>query len=74
MRASLSGMNEIDRKTPARLCPICRKPADMTVRPFCSKRCADIDLNRWLGGVYAVPVKDEDDGERPPESDPGGNA
>jgi endogenous inhibitor of DNA gyrase (YacG/DUF329 family) len=39
---------------------------DEKYRPFCSKRCADIDLNRWLSGVYAVPVKDDEDedGER----------
>ena len=30
-------------------------------RPFCSKRCADVDLNRWLSGVYAVPVIEDDD-------------
>lgn len=30
-------------------------------RPFCSKRCADVDLNRWLSGVYAVPIKPEED-------------
>ena len=47
-------------------CPVCGKPADEKYRPFCSKRCADIDLNRWLSGVYAVPVKEEEDedGER----------
>jgi hypothetical protein len=39
-------------------------------RPFCSRRCADVDLNRWLSGVYAVPVKDEEDedGTPPPAS------
>jgi endogenous inhibitor of DNA gyrase (YacG/DUF329 family) len=54
-------------------CPICRKPAVERFRPFCSKRCADIDLNRWLKGVYAVPVKEEagEDGERPPEGEAG---
>jgi uncharacterized protein len=31
-------------------------------RPFCSKRCADVDLNRWLSGVYAVPVVEDDEG------------
>jgi len=69
-------MDEIARKAPAPLCPICGKPADAAVRPFCSKRCADIDLNRWLSGVYAVPVKEEDDedGERPPDNDPGETA
>jgi hypothetical protein len=38
-------------------------------QPFCSKRCADIDLHRWLGGVYAIPAADdeEDPAERPPE-------
>ncbi|MDP2409351.1 MAG: DNA gyrase inhibitor YacG [Pseudolabrys sp.] len=62
-------MNEIDRRISAAPCPICRKPMDAAFKPFCSKRCADIDLNRWLSGVYAVPVtEDEDeDGERPAE-------
>ncbi len=37
-------------------CPICRRhPAEPQFRPFCSKRCADVDLQRWLGGVYAIP-------------------
>jgi endogenous inhibitor of DNA gyrase (YacG/DUF329 family) len=31
------------------------------IRPFCSKRCADIDLHRWLGGVYAIPAAGEPD-------------
>jgi uncharacterized protein len=66
-------MNEIDRKISARTCPICGKPADEPFRPFCSKRCADIDLNRWLSGVYAVPVKDDEDedGARPGEQEGG---
>ena len=57
-------------KTPPR-CAICAKPQDAKYRPFCSKRCADIDLNRWLSGVYAVPVREEEDedGERPPEGE-----
>ena len=42
------------KKTKAR-CPICRKPAEEAWRPFCSKRCADVDLGRWLGGRYAIP-------------------
>ncbi len=36
-------------------CPICGKPVVQDFKPFCSKRCADIDLGRWLGGRYAVP-------------------
>lgn len=37
-------------------CPICAKPADPEYRPFCSKRCADVDLQRWLTDGYAIPV------------------
>ena len=36
-------------------CPICSKPADKAFRPFCSRRCADVDLSRWLKGSYAIP-------------------
>ena len=43
-------------------CPICGKPAQHEFRPFCSKRCADVDLNRWLGGVYRIETN-EGDGE-----------
>lgn len=42
-------------------CPICGKSADKTHVPFCSKRCADIDLGKWFKGFYAVPVVEEDD-------------
>ena len=66
-------MNEIDRKTSAARCPLCGKATEPAFKPFCSKRCADIDLNRWLSGVYAVPVKEDEDedGERPAEGDAG---
>jgi hypothetical protein len=37
-------------------CPICAKPLVDKFRPFCSRRCADVDLNRWLSGLYAVPA------------------
>jgi endogenous inhibitor of DNA gyrase (YacG/DUF329 family) len=49
-------------------CPICGKPATARERPFCSPRCADVDLGRWLTGQYRVPgpsleeVEDEADG------------
>lgn len=47
-------------------CPICGKPADAATHPFCSRRCADIDLGRWLTGRYVVPgdVTDTDDPEK----------
>jgi endogenous inhibitor of DNA gyrase (YacG/DUF329 family) len=47
-------------------CPICGKLPIQKFRPFCSKRCADVDLNRWFKGVYTVPVteNDEEDGDQ----------
>lgn len=48
-------------------CPICGRPTDPALRPFCSHRCADVDLGRWLGGVYRVEsaetLDESDDGE-----------
>jgi hypothetical protein len=44
-------------------CPLCGKPVDKRYRPFCSKRCADVDLNRWLSGVYVVAGRDEEGNE-----------
>ena len=42
-------------------CPICGKPASETSRPFCSERCRQVDLNRWLSDSYAIPGKEDDD-------------
>jgi endogenous inhibitor of DNA gyrase (YacG/DUF329 family) len=36
-------------------CPICRRPAEPAASPFCSRRCADLDLGRWLTAHYAIP-------------------
>jgi endogenous inhibitor of DNA gyrase (YacG/DUF329 family) len=36
-------------------CPVCARPKVHEFRPFCSRRCADIDLSRWLRGSYAIP-------------------
>jgi len=49
----------------ARPCPICGKPSSEATRPFCSSRCRDVDLNRWLSGRYVVPGRDNEgeDGE-----------
>jgi len=44
-------------------CPICRKPAAEKFQPFCSRRCANVDLNRWLSGVYTVPTEEAEGGE-----------
>jgi len=61
---------------PSKKCPICGKPAVRAFRPFCSRRCADVDLNRWLSGVYVVPVtEDEEEDERRDDTAPrAGNA
>jgi len=62
-----------DRPVPLRAvriqaqCPVCGKPADEKYRPFCSKRCADIDLGRWLKESYRVPTDETPgDGDEPP--------
>ena len=47
----------------SRPCPICKRPRDERFRPFCSKRCADVDLHHWLTGSYAIPVVEMDDDE-----------
>lgn len=47
-------------------CPICGSPSEMGTRPFCSKRCRDVDLSRWLKGSYAIPggqAEADEDGE-----------
>jgi len=43
-------------------CPICGKPPQPEYRPFCSRRCADVDLQRWLTGRYAVPAEEDEGG------------
>ena len=43
-------------------CPMCGKSTVHAFRPFCSRRCADIDLGRWLTGAYAVPAVEDPDG------------
>jgi uncharacterized protein len=50
-------------------CPICGRPTDLHYRPFCSRRCADVDLSRWLRGAYAVPdeAESEDGNTAEPE-------
>ncbi len=56
-----------------RNCPICGKPAAERFRPFCSKRCADVDLHRWFSGRYAVPAieQEEEEGARPEDEENG---
>lgn len=50
-------------------CPLCHGPVREEYKPFCSRRCADLDLRRWLSGRYAIPAarEDEDDNDRGPD-------
>ena len=54
-------------------CPICGKPADDKVKPFCSARCRQVDLNRWLSESYRIPGAErpggEEDGKNQSESE-----
>ena len=45
---------------PRKPCPICSRQSKQAYHPFCSARCADVDLNRWLSGGYAIPVVDDE--------------
>jgi len=53
-------MSENENKTGGK-CPVCGETGAERFRPFCSKRCADVDLSRWLGGKYSVPVVELDE-------------
>ena len=63
------------RKTtspPPTQCPTCGKPSTPASRPFCSGRCADVDLQGWLSERYAIPVAkahDEDEPDDPAAGD-----
>ena len=51
-------------------CPICTKASDANYRPFCSRRCADIDLGKWLTERYIVPPAQEGDVPEPDDKPP----
>ena len=50
-------------------CPICQRKVDPAYRPFCSRRCADVDLGRWLTGGYAIPAEAAKEDETGPAED-----
>jgi endogenous inhibitor of DNA gyrase (YacG/DUF329 family) len=52
-------------------CPICGKATEEKFKPFCSKRCADVDLHRWLSGSYAIPVTEDEEEDEPRQEDDG---
>ena len=49
-------------------CPICAQEPDPKYKPFCSRRCADIDLGKWLNGSYAIPADVTDEERDDPET------
>jgi endogenous inhibitor of DNA gyrase (YacG/DUF329 family) len=59
-------MTDRDTHEQPKPCAICGKPQDERLRPFCSRRCADVDLHRWLSGAYAVPAVEDDDEDGQP--------
>ncbi|WP_428375278.1 DNA gyrase inhibitor YacG [Lichenicoccus sp.] len=66
-------MNDPSPPAAAAPCPICGRPAMPTTRPFCSKRCAEVDLGRWFSGTYRVPSTrlepEDEDADRLPAGD-----
>lgn len=50
-------------------CPICKKPSAPDYRPFCSKRCADVDLHRWLSEGYVMPGSEDEEPPTPDEAE-----
>jgi uncharacterized protein len=58
---SAEGSGKGSAKESVKPCPICGKPSVEASRPFCSERCRDVDLNRWLSNSYAIPAAEDDD-------------
>jgi uncharacterized protein len=60
----------VENSKPAvRRCPICKSPAAAGFKPFCSKRCSDIDLGKWFTNAYAIPgAESDDEAESPPDA------
>jgi uncharacterized protein len=56
-------MREANDNRPRRRCPICGRPPDPAHRPFCSPRCKDVDLGRWLTGSYVIQTNEEPEAE-----------
>ena len=64
IRACGTDIGAMSEATPHRrpaCCPICGRPTVQEFRPFCSARCADVDLNRWLSGAYVILGADNDE-------------
>ncbi len=62
---SKAGTKPDTRLKTAKGCPVCGKPVEAASRPFCSERCRNVDLGRWLSGSYVIPASDEEDEGEP---------
>ncbi len=60
LKMGQSNPNRALRMPPGSRCPICSGSSEVSFRPFCSRRCADVDLSRWLRGAYAIPGGQQD--------------
>ncbi|MBL8807901.1 MAG: DNA gyrase inhibitor YacG [Rhodospirillales bacterium] len=59
----MSQVVKLERKPPKAVCPMCRRPSAAAYRPFCSARCKDEDMRRWLEGGYRIPTSETSDGD-----------
>lgn len=62
-KKAASNVEPLRRKRP---CPECGRPSARASYPFCSERCRNVDLRRWLTGSYAIPVTEEEENLTPP--------
>jgi endogenous inhibitor of DNA gyrase (YacG/DUF329 family) len=60
----MSDSAKVMQLRPKRPCPECSRPSSRETYPFCSMRCKDVDLNRWLSGSYRIPVRDDEEDEQ----------
>lgn len=66
----MSHSNNVEPLRAKLACPECGKPSDRGSHPFCSERCKNLDLGRWLNGSYAIPVSEIEENQDPdPEND-----
>lgn len=55
---------KVVRLRPLRPCPECSQQSSRDNWPFCSRRCKDVDMNRWLSGAYVIPAREDEDDEQ----------
>ncbi len=59
----MSQVVKLERKPPKPVCPMCKRATVAAFRPFCSPRCKDEDMRRWLEGGYRIPTSEVPGGE-----------